>query len=358
MRVVLVAEQLRRSVPGGIATYVRGLVQGLRSMGPVGPELTLWASRVPRGRPDPVAELGHTVASSLPGPALVRAWDHGVAGFAGAADVVHASSLAVPPERGAPLTVMVHDLAWRRLPDAYPGRGRRWHEAALGRALDRASTLVVPSRDTADDLVAAGAASARVEVVEEGADHLPAADDAGASSLLERLGTSGPYLLSVSTLEPRKNLVRLAAAYQAARTRLTGPWPLVVVGPSGWGDQVPAHGDGVLLAGPVDAAVLAALYRGARAVAYVPLVEGFGLPAVEAMAAGVPVMASPMPSTGGAALEVDPLDVAAMADALVRIDGDEPTRAALLEAGSRRSGALTWRAAARHHVEIWCQLDG
>lgn len=352
------AEQLRRSVPGGIGTYVRGLAQGLGAMGPAGPELTLWASRAPTNRPDALAGLGPAVVSALPGPALVRAWAGGLAGFRGEADVVHAASLAVPPRRGAPLTAMVHDLAWRRVPDAYPDRGRRWHEAALGRVLDRASMLFVPSRATADDLVAAGAPAARVEVVEEGADHLPPADEAGAGALLGQLGAGATYLLSVSTLEPRKNLLRLAAAYRTARSRMTGPWPLVVVGPSGWGDQRLPGGDGVLLTGAVDDPVLAGLYQRARAVAYVPLIEGFGLPAVEAMAAGVPVVASPMPSTGGAALEVDPYDVDAMADALVRVDGDEAARAALVEAGSQRAAALTWQAAARRHVEVWSDLDG
>jgi glycosyltransferase involved in cell wall biosynthesis len=291
--------------------------------------------------------------SALPGAALVRAWDLGLAGWRGAADVVHAPSLAVPPRRGAPLAVTVHDLAWRRVPDAYPLRGRRWHEAALGRALERASLLVAPSRATADDLVAAGAPAARVEVVEEGSDHLPAPDPAAAAAVLDRLGVSAPYLLSASTLEPRKNLRRLVAAYRAARARLPEPPPLVLVGPAGWGDGAPPPADGVVAAGWVDDAALAALYAGATAVAYVPLVEGFGLPALEAMAAGTAVVASPMPSTGGAAFEVDPLDVDAIADALVEVVADERARGELAAAGARRAASLTWADAARRHVELW-----
>ena len=352
------AEQLRREVPGGIGTYVRGLAQGLTALGGDGPGLTLWASRAPRRGDDPVAALGPVVTSPLPGSALVWAWDCGFGRFAGEADVVHATSLAVPPRGKAPVTAMVHDLAWRRVPDAYPPRGRRWHEAALGRAVERASVLVAPSSATADDLLAAGAHAGRVEVVEEGADHLPAPDHASAEARLRELGVDGPYLLTVSTLEPRKNLGRLVAAYTAARSRLPGAWPLVVVGPPGWGEQGPPAGDGVVLAGRADAATLAALYARARAVAYVPLVEGFGLPAVEAMAAGVPVVASPMPSTGGAALEVDPFDAGAIADALVRAATDEPTRRELVEAGARRAGTLTWEAAARRHREIWTALSG
>ncbi|HWC11946.1 MAG TPA: hypothetical protein VG455_12060, partial [Acidimicrobiales bacterium] len=103
------AEQLRRAAPGGIGTYVRGLVQGLAALGTAGPELRLWASRPPaRGR-DPVAALGPVITSPLPGPVLVRAWDRGLAAYREEADVLHATSLAVPPRRGAPLTVMVHD---------------------------------------------------------------------------------------------------------------------------------------------------------------------------------------------------------------------------------------------------------
>ena len=347
------AEQLRRPAPGGIGTYVRGLARGLAALGPGAPDVRLWASRPPAGGDDPLAALGPVVTSPLPGPALVRAWDWGLAAYRQQADVVHATSLAVPPRRRVPLTVMVHDLAWRRLPDAFPPRGRRWHEAALGRATGRASLLLVPSRATADDLVAARAPAPRVEVVEEGSDHLPAPDHDAAAAALARRGVDGPYLLSVSTIEPRKNLRRLLAAYREARPRLPGDWPLVVVGPSGWGDEPPPEGDGVVLAGWVADGALAALYACARAVAYVPLLEGFGLPALEAMAAGVPVVASPMPSTGSAALEVDPLDVAAVADALVTAATDEDARRQLVEAGARRAAALTWAAAARRHVELW-----
>jgi glycosyltransferase involved in cell wall biosynthesis len=347
VEVVVVAEQLRRAVPGGIGTYVEGLAQGLRAMGagrgaadhmgtevartagqrPAGPaaatsgalpgarelpHVRLHASRLPRRHDaDPVAALGlDVVGSPLPGAVLTRAWRWGLAAPPGA-DVLHATSLAVPwPRRSGPrrataevprTSVMVHDLAWRLSPDAFPPRGRRWHESALQRALARADLLLSPSTLTADALLAAGADASRVEVVEEGCDHLPPADHAGATAVLARHGVAGPYLLSVGTLEPRKNLARLMAAYAEARPLLPDPWPLVVVGPPGWGPRL-APVPGVVLAGPVDAAALAALYAGARCFAYVPVAEGFGLPPVEAMACCTPVVASPVPSTKGAAL--------------------------------------------------------
>jgi glycosyltransferase involved in cell wall biosynthesis len=345
--VTVIVEQLRRRVPGGIGTYVRGLLQGLRAMGTDAPAVMLAASRPPAGT-DPLAALGFPLrSSSLPGPVLTRLWDRGLA--APHARVLHATSLAGPYPRGVATAVMIHDVAWRDLPEAYPRRGRRWHEAALARAVRHASVVITPSEQTA-----AAVDAPHTEVIPEGADHLPAPDHAGAEALLRTLGVVTPYLLSVSTLEPRKNLRRLMHAYTAAVARLPEPWPLVVVGPAGWGSDLPPV-PGVKT-GHVDDGVLAALYAGARCLAYVPLSEGWGLPPVEAMAACTPVVASAMPSTGGAALEVDPFDIDAIADALVVASADDRRRSALVTAGLLRSRELTWEAAARRHVEVWRSL--
>jgi glycosyltransferase involved in cell wall biosynthesis len=357
MNVVVIAEQLRRAVPGGIGTYVRGLAHGLDSL--IADDtaadrlhVSFHASRAPA--PDPLADLGFPVRTSmLPGALLTRAWDRGLpVPLPASADVLHATSFAAPWRTRVPLSMMVHDLAWRKVPDAYPRRGRQWHDRALGHALAGARLFVTPSTATAGDLVAAGAPAGRVEVVPEGCDHLPPPDRRGATRVLDRHGVSGPYLLTVSTLEPRKNLPRLLAAYAKARPRLPDRWPLVVVGPPGWGPEV-APVEGAMVTGRVTDAVLAGLYAGARCVAYVPLMEGFGLPALEAMAACVPVVASPMPSTGDASLEVDPTDEDAIADGLVTAAADERARAELVTAGLQRARQLTWAVAARRHVELW-----
>ena len=355
----MVADQLRRPVPGGIGTYVRGLVGGLRAAGPDRVDVTLWTSRAPNGGDDPLAALGRVVASSLPGPLLTRAWDRGLCPPPAGADVVHASSLAVPPSGPgrAPMSVMVHDLAWRHAPDAYPRRGREWHEAALGRARRRAALLLAPSAATADDLVAAGVAEDRVAVVEEGCDHLAPPDHQAAAALLAGLGVgcNAGFVLTVSTLEPRKNLPRLLDAHALALPRLPEPWPLVVVGPAGWGPTL-APRPSVLLAGEVTDGVLSALYASARLVAFVPRREGWGLPAVEAMACGTPVVATPMPSTGGAAFEVPVDDVGAMADGLVEVAGNDALRSRLVAAGRLRAAGLTWERAAARHLELWQDL--
>ena len=359
MRVLVVAEQLRRAVPGGVGTYAHGLLTGLAALHAT--DVTVHASRAPGG-PDPLAAYGFPVRPSpLPARGLTRAWDVGLLRAPAAYDVAHSVSLAFPSPRGGRgagpsfprLTVMVHDLAWRWVAETFPPRARRWHEASLRRALERSAALVAPSEATAAALRAEGAG--RVAVIEEGCDHLPPPDPDAAGRLLAGLGVTGAYILSVGTLEPRKNLARLMEAFSRARPSLPGDWPLVVVGPRGWGpDLRPVPG--VVPVGTVGPSVLAALYAGARCVVYVPLVEGFGLPAVEAMAHGAPVVASPMPSTGGAAVEVDPLDVEAVAAGLVAAATDEAVRARVVEAGRARAGALTWEAAARHHLELWRSL--
>ena len=104
--------------------------------------------------------------------------------------------------------------------------------------------------------------------------------------------------------------------------------------------------------------MLSGLYARARLVAYVPLVEGFGLPVVEAMRAGAPVVASRVPSAAGAAYEVDPYDIEAIAEGLVRVGADEALRARLVAAGRARVEPLTWRAAAEGHLAVWRRVAG
>jgi len=356
-RVLVVVEQLRRAAPGGIGTTALGLLDGLRRVGPdVSDRVDLYASR-PRRGPDPLHALGYPVVTvPIPGPVLTRAWDRGRLPAPRHVSVVHAVSLAFPPPRRAALVVQVNDLLWRALPEAFPPRGRRWHEAALARALVLADRLVVPAQTVAAELVAAGADPSAIRVVPYGCDHLaPPARDA-AIRMLARSGVSGPFLLSVGTLEPRKNLQRIIGAYRSIRDALPAPWPLVLVGPQGWNEQIAATED-VVLAGRVEPPVLTALYDMARLLVYVPLMEGYGLPPLEAMSRGTPVVASPLPSTGTAAYDVDPGDQDAIAAALLTVASDEHVRSALSERGRVHSASLTWAATARSMAAIWDEDD-
>lgn len=349
--VSIVVEQLRRRVPGGIGTYTRGLLDGLSLLGHRGPGVSLVASGHWARGVDPLRRWGFPVRTlPLPGPVTTRLWDRGV-GVPRLRGLTHATSFAHPPTEG-PLSVMIHDLAFREVPEAFPERGRQWHERRLQHSLRSAERFVVPTTRTADALVGAGAPSARVVVIEEGADHLPPADRAGAARLLADAGINDRFVLTVGTIEPRKNLARLFEAYARSGLADTG-WSLAVVGADGWGDAPGAIPTGVRLLGAPSDEVLSGLYAEAEAFVYVPLVEGFGLPPVEAMGAGTAVIASTeVPSVGSAAHRVDPADTDAIAAALSLVP-DESFRSELVARGLQHVLGMTWQRCAAAHVELW-----
>jgi len=370
--VLLAAEQLRRRVPGGIGAYARGLLGGLALAATEGDgvEVALLASRAPAGAADPLAAFGRPLHTSrLPSRLLTRAWDRGLTRAPAGFDVVHSVSLASPRLRRSSaerLVVTVHDVAWRRYPEATTRRGARWHEAALRRASRSDAALVVPSRLVAADLAAMGIADGRITVVPSGADHLPAPDADAADIVLRKVGVSGEFLLTVSTLEPRKNVDRLVRAFARVRDSLPARWPLLIVGPTGWGPEppIPRADDQVVFTGPVQDVVLSEMYRRARAFAYVPLTEGYGLPPLEAMLAGIPtVVSDEVPSVRDLGAEgpapariVDPLDIDDIARGLADVLTDDVLRADLGSRGAAYASTRTWRRAARAHIDLWRSL--
>jgi glycosyltransferase involved in cell wall biosynthesis len=369
----MAVEQLRRKVPGGIGAYARGLLHGLTQCAEAGEgvDLTLLASRPhARGSADPLATFGRPIMlSRLPSPLLTRAWDHGWWRNPPGFEVVHSVSLASPPHRAGGTTrsvVTVHDVAWRRHPEATTRRGRRWHETALCRARDSGASLVVTSELVSADLIADGVDPARITIVHGGSDHLVPEDVAGTDRVLQQLGVTGEFLLTVSTLEPRKNVSRLLAAFHQIRGSLPSPCRLVIVGPTGWGPALPSpeQQEGVVFAGAVSDAVLSGLYHRARAFAYVPLTEGYGLPPLEAMRFGTPsVVSNEVPSVHdlgqsdpAPARIVNPEDVDDIAAGLFAVLTDEAVRHDLAQRGSAHARARTWRAAAEDHIRLWDSL--
>ncbi len=241
-------------------------------------------------------------------------------------DVLHCPSFRGPVGSPVPLVVTVHDLAVLRHPELFNRWTREYSRRYVHRVVAGARLVVAVSEFTRGELVEVlGTPAEQVRVV-------PNAVPAGFSP--DGARAEGDYVLAVGTLEPRKNLVRLAEAAELAGVELR------VVGARGWGDvALPAH---VKLVGPVGDEELAALYRGARCLAYPSLYEGFGIPIVEAMACGTPVVTSAGGATeevaGGAAVLVDPLDPQAIAAGLEEAFARAPQ---LREAGLERAQHFT-----------------
>jgi len=252
-------------------------------------------------------------------------------------DVLHCTTFRGPYRARSPVVLTVHDLAVLRHPQAF----RRWHRMTARASLagvGAADAVVALSEFTKREVIELLRVPAeRVRVVANGVEPLFAPD--GPAS-------DGEYVLAVGTLEPRKNLDRVVEAARVADVELR------VVGARGWGGvEVPGW------VGRVSDAELAALYRGARCVVYASLYEGFGLPVLEAMASGTPVVTSAGGATeevaGGAAVLVEPTDVDAIAagitEALNRRDE-------LSARGIERVRAFTWQRAADELEALWRSL--
>lgn len=267
------------------------------------------------------------------------------------ADIYHCPTPRAPLTRGKPpLVVTVHDLVAVRFPGTMTPWSRLYGRATLGPVLAAADLIVTPSSDTANDLnLLLRVAPDRIRVAWNGVDSVFFSDPPAATPM------RAPYVLFVGTPEPRKNLPRLVEAMTALRERGL-PHRLVIAGGGGWGD-VRLESDVIDHAGRVSDEGLHALYAHAACLALPSLHEGFGLPALEAMAAGTPVVAASsgaLPEvTGGAAILVDPHDSAAIAVGIETAIRESETLAA---AGRARAAQFTWEKTADRMATIYGEL--
>jgi glycosyltransferase involved in cell wall biosynthesis len=258
-------------------------------------------------------------------------------------DVLHCTSMRAPYRSAMPLVVTIHDAAVLRFPQAFNRWTRNYSATALPKVVRSADAIVTGSEFTRDELsTLLSVPVSKVRVIPYGV---------GPPFTPEGPAAEGAYVLAVSTVEPRKNLTRLVEGFR--RADLEG-LELRLVGSEGWG-EVDVDGAGVRRLSGVDDDELARLYRGAAAVAYVSLYEGFGLPVLEAMACAAPVVAPAgrpySEYAHGLTFDVDPRDPESIADGLRRAVASGSQRVA-----AQRARELSWERAVRAHVELYRDL--
>lgn len=283
-----------------------------------------------------------------------------------AVDVCHFTNYHAPLLARGPMVVTFHDLSLLLAPTGHPPRRVATMRPLLRRVARRADAVITPSDSVRTDVIRLlGLDPARVNAIPEAAAPMfrPVTDQAELERVAAAYGVEAGFLLFVGTVEPRKNLLRLADAY--SRMRHDGcTRPLLLVGQLGWSFDAllarieePDLRGVVRMLGYVPDSDLPALYSLCGAFVYPSLMEGFGLPIVEAMACGAPTVTSDRGAmrevAGDAALLVDPTDVLALASALSCAMTDEPTRARLRAAGPARAASFTWEAAAHRTAAVY-----
>jgi glycosyltransferase involved in cell wall biosynthesis len=286
--------------------------------------------------------------------------------FTGPVDLFHSTDFVLPPLRRARGLITVHDLTFLRLPECAHPALRAHLSRAVPRSAGLAHHILADSLNTQQDIVdLLGVPVEKISVVPAGVDaHFrPVQDEAVLHRVQRRYALDRPFILTLGTLEPRKNLVRLIEAHARLRERFPAAPTLVIAGGRGWLFEdilstARQHSeDAVRLIGFVADEDLPALYALARAFAFPSLYEGFGLPPLEAMACGTPVVCSNRPSlpevVGDAALLVDAQDTDAWTDALERALRDSSLRSDLIERGRRQAQLFTWKRAAQTLLSVY-----
>jgi len=350
---------------GGVGRYVDGLVAALMD---TELRLAVVCQRADADRFGRLAPRARVVA----GPAAIAhrparlAWEQTGLPLVAAqveADVVHSPHYTMPLRAGRPVVVTLHDVTFFTDPDLHSAVKGTFFRSATKTALRRAARCVVPSAATRSELVRVLSADpGQLDVAYHGADtgifHLPT--EAEKTRVRVRLGLAGQsYVAFLGTLEPRKNVPALIRGWVRACTDRDDPPVLVLAGGAGWDDAVDAAIAAVpstlriLRTGYLHVADLPGYLGGAVVVAYPSLGEGFGLPVLEAMACGAPVLTTrrlALPEVGGEAVAYTEPDEEAVAAALGELLDDPDRRAVLGRAAPARAAEFTWAASAQAHL--------
>ncbi|MBP1598700.1 MAG: glycosyl transferase, group 1 [Acidobacteria bacterium] len=353
---------------GGIARYVRALVSAMAAAAP-SDRFVLVSNHFRRNHAPwrhPGPNVTH-VDLQVPRRLMQTCWNRigwpPMDSFAGPLDIFHGTHFVLPPVRTAKRVLTVHDLTFLRHPEYFSDGplNLRGHRMELPAALKHADVIIAPSDYTRRALIELmKVPEDRIRVIPEGveAHFFVSQDRSKLQEVKDRLGLSRPYLIFlVGTPEPRKNLLRTVAASRLAAPDLD----LVIIGPK---DPIRSllEGDarGVHLIGSLSEEDLPYVLHGAVLSLYPSLAEGFGLPALESLAAGVPLVTSDRTAVpevvGEAAVRIEPESIEEIAQAIRSLLGDEDRRRRLVEAGKARAREFSWERSAREVLSLYGEL--
>ena len=352
VRAALLMEQNWNAVPGGTARSANRLAEALAAhtdvdvVGVHGVHAKSPTLALPEGL--------ETIKIPMPGRPLAESWSRfgrpSLDRFL-TADVVHAPAYVLP-STSTPRVVTIHDLAFVRHPEWFTPNGVDYFNRFLRSVCQSDTVVIAPSQTTADDCVARGIDESRIHTIGWGVDVTVATDDQIAE-VIERYSLPDEFVLFVGTLEPRKNVSALIGAMRHLPAA-----SLVVVGPAGWGE---IDLGGATALGDVPDADVEPLMAAASVLVYPSHFEGFGLPVLEAMAQGTPVVTTqntaPAELAADAGIAVDTHTPAAIAEAVEGLLASPTERVALGQRGRERAATFRWDETARAHAAIYEEMS-